>query len=131
MSIQGSNGHRERGIFAKQRTIDRVGLLLDFFSGRRYRRASGKGGLKFLYETGKALFAWQAGKRRFRLESVHPDCSANDVRANTGFDYDAPETVPVTPEPDAAALALMRGAVADEIAANDPEFARRVWRKTT
>jgi len=81
--------------------------------------------------TGKALFAWQAEKRRFRLESVHPDCSANDVRANTGFDYDAPATVPATPEPDAAALALMRGAVADEIAANYPEFARRVWRKTT
>jgi hypothetical protein len=34
-SIQGSHGHRERGIFTKHRAIDR-------FSARRYRRASAK-----------------------------------------------------------------------------------------
>ena len=32
-----------------------------------------------------------------------------------------------TPEPDAATLALLRGTVAQEIAADYPEFARRVW----
>ena len=44
--------------------------------------------------TGKALFAWQAERRRFRLESVHPGASPEAVRANTGFDYDAPARVP-------------------------------------
>lgn len=78
--------------------------------------------------TGKALFEWQPEARRFRLASVHPGSSADDVRANTGFDYDAPPVVPVTPEPDAASLELMRGPVATEIAANYPEFAKRVWR---
>jgi glutaconate CoA-transferase subunit B len=77
--------------------------------------------------TGKALFAWQADKRRFRLESVHPGCSAEDVRASTGFDYDAPPTAAVTAAPDAEALRLLRGPVAAEIAANYPEFARKVW----
>jgi len=48
-SIQQSNRHRQRGNFAKQLTMDRAGLLLHFFSARRYRRASGKGGLNFLY----------------------------------------------------------------------------------
>lgn len=78
--------------------------------------------------TGKALFHWQPERRRFRLSSVHPGTTAEDVRAGTGFDYDAPAAVPETPVPDDAALALMRGAVATEIAANYPEFARRVWK---
>jgi glutaconate CoA-transferase subunit B len=77
--------------------------------------------------TGKALFAWQKDKRRFRLESVHPDSSAEDVRASTGFDYDAPAIVPPTPAPTAEELALMRGPVSRVIAENYPGFARRVW----
>jgi glutaconate CoA-transferase subunit B len=77
--------------------------------------------------TGKALFAWQADRRRFRLESVHPGVSAEDVRASTGFDYDAPQTAAVTAAPDAEALRLLRGPVAAEIAANYPAFARKVW----
>jgi glutaconate CoA-transferase subunit B len=77
--------------------------------------------------TGKALFAWQADKRRFRLESVHPGCSAEAVRAATGFDYDAPETVSITPTPTDEDLARLRGPVAAEIAANYPQFARKVW----
>ena len=77
--------------------------------------------------TGKALFIWQKGRRRFRLESVHPGSDAEDVRANTGFDYDAPALVPQTPAPTADELALMRGPVARVIAENYPGFARRVW----
>jgi len=77
--------------------------------------------------TGKALFLWQRDKRRFLLESIHPGSNAGDVRANTGFDYDAPAAVPATPPPSAAELALLRGPVAKVIAENYPEFARRVW----
>lgn len=77
--------------------------------------------------TGRALFAWDAERRRFRLESVHPGHSAGEVREHTGFDYDAPETVPVTPEPQAEELALLRGPVAEIVAENYPGFARRVW----
>jgi len=77
--------------------------------------------------TGKAVFAWRKAKRRFRLESVHPGHTAGEVRAGTGFEYDTPAEVPATPAPDAAALALLRGPVAKAIAADYPEFARRVW----
>ena len=77
--------------------------------------------------TGKALFQWQTEKRRFLLQSAHPGSSAADVRANTGFDYDAPATVPLTATPTDAELALIRGPVAHVIAENYPEFARRVW----
>jgi glutaconate CoA-transferase, subunit B len=77
--------------------------------------------------TGKALFRWQAEKRRFLLESVHPGVNAEDVNANTGFDYDAPAQVPATAGPTPAELELLRGPVAKVIAENYPEFARRVW----
>ena len=74
--------------------------------------------------TGKALFSWQKDRRRFRLESLH---DGEDVRSHTGFDYDAPQAVPRTPAPSAEDLALLRGAVASEMAANYPDFARKVW----
>jgi glutaconate CoA-transferase subunit B len=79
--------------------------------------------------TGKALFLWQKDKRRFRLESVHPDLNAEDVRANTGFDYDAPADVPTTAAPTSEELALIRGPVAQVIAENYPGFAQRIWGK--
>jgi glutaconate CoA-transferase, subunit B len=75
--------------------------------------------------TGKALFSWQRDRRRFRLESVH---DGEDIRAQTGFDYDSPEPVPPTALPSTEELQILRGPVAKEMAANYPEFARRVWR---
>jgi glutaconate CoA-transferase, subunit B len=76
--------------------------------------------------TGKALFAWHKERRRFRLESLHQD---EDVREHTGFDYDAADPVARTAPPSPQDLELLRGPVAKEMAANYPEFARRVWRQ--
>ena len=76
--------------------------------------------------TGKALFRWQPEKRRFRLESVHPGHTAGEVREATGFEYDAAE-VHESPVPSAAELELLRGPVAAQIAADYPDFAKRVW----
>jgi glutaconate CoA-transferase, subunit B len=74
--------------------------------------------------TGKAVFSWQRPKRRFRLESVH---EAGDIRAETGFSFDAPAEVPLTAPPGAEDLALLRGPVATAIGADYPDFAKRVW----
>jgi glutaconate CoA-transferase subunit B len=49
------------------------------------------------------------------------------LRGVTGFDYDAPARVPDTVVPTEAELGLLRGPVAEVIAENYPEFARRVW----
>src|SRR4051812_6584333 len=76
--------------------------------------------------TGKALFSWSRDKRRFRLESVHPGHSLAEVREATGFDFDFKE-VSETPGPSAAELELLRGPVARQIAADYPDFAKRVW----
>ena len=77
--------------------------------------------------TGKALFSWQKEARRFRLESVHPGRSVDEIHAETGFAFDSPARVSTTPSPTAEQLALLRGPVAKEIAADYPEFAARVW----
>jgi glutaconate CoA-transferase subunit B len=62
--------------------------------------------------------------RRFRLESTH---ERGDIRPETGFDFDAPAAVPLTPPPSAEELDLLRGPVARLVAADYPDFAKRVW----
>jgi glutaconate CoA-transferase, subunit B len=74
--------------------------------------------------TGKAVFSWQKDKRRFRLESVH---EPGDIRSETGFSYDPFNGMPITPPPSEEDLALLRGPVAKTIAADYPDFAKRVW----
>jgi glutaconate CoA-transferase subunit B len=76
--------------------------------------------------TGKALFSWQKDRRCFRLESVHPGHTAEEVRNDTGFDFDFQE-VTITKEPSGQELALLRGPVADAIRADYPDFAKKVW----
>jgi glutaconate CoA-transferase subunit B len=81
--------------------------------------------------TGMALFSFDKTRSRFRLESVHPGFTAADVRAATGFDYDAPGHVPETAPPDAATLALLRGRVRKDLAETYPRFAATLpeWRE--
>jgi glutaconate CoA-transferase subunit B len=85
--------------------------------------ASARGSPRALL-TGKALFSWQKDRKRFRLESVHEE---GDIRADTGFDFDAPTEVPVTKGPSKEELQLLRGPVAKLVAADYPDFAKRVW----
>ncbi|MBI5130187.1 MAG: CoA synthetase [Rhodopseudomonas palustris] len=72
--------------------------------------------------TSLALFDFDKEKKRFRLRSVHRGHTAEDVRAATGFDYDAPANVPSTPEPDAETMALLRGRVTGELSECYPQF---------
>ena len=48
------------------------------------------------------------------------------VLDNTGFEIDVPETVAITPEPEADRLALLRSSVGMEVADTYPAFARDV-----
>ena len=75
----------------------------------------------------KALFAWQKDRRRFRLESIHPETTLEEILDSTGFEFDRGPDAKVTPMPSAAELALLRSAVAREIGENYPEFAHRLW----
>lgn len=76
--------------------------------------------------TGMALFSWQKDKRRFRLESLH-DASLEDIAENTGFQYDLSPGARETQSPTDEELRLLRGPVAKLMAADYPDFAKRVW----
>ncbi len=75
--------------------------------------------------TGLALMPFDRTKRRFRLESVHPGHTVEEVRDNTGFDFDCTDAVATTAPPEAERLDLIRGPVRDAIAETYPEFADR------
>ena len=76
--------------------------------------------------TSLALFSFDRARRRFRLDSVHPGHSVEEVRDNTGFMFDCPEKVPLTPAPEAAVLSAIRSRVRADIAETYPQFAARL-----
>jgi glutaconate CoA-transferase subunit B len=73
--------------------------------------------------TGRALFAFDRGRGRFRLESVHPGHTVEEVADNTGFDFDCSTDVPLTPAPDSVTLAALRTRIREEVAETYPRFA--------
>jgi glutaconate CoA-transferase, subunit B len=73
--------------------------------------------------TSLCRFAFDKSRRRFRLESVHPGHTLEEILDNTGFEFDRPERVPETPAPEPGWLALIRGKVRTEIAETYPQFA--------
>lgn len=77
--------------------------------------------------TNRCLFAFERAHRRFRLESVHPGHTVAEVIEHTGFDFDRPDSVPVTPAPSAETIRLMRETVAPQLAEVYPQFAERVF----
>lgn len=77
--------------------------------------------------TDRCLFAFDRERRRFRLASVHPGHSLDDVVQNTGFEFDLPAHVPMTAPPSAQTLALMRKTIAPQVAEAYPQFAKTVF----
>lgn len=77
--------------------------------------------------TGLAAFAFERARHRFRLESVHPGHTPGEVGENTGFHFEKPERVPLTPPPDPQTLARIRGSIAEKLAETYPRFAARVF----
>ena len=77
--------------------------------------------------TNRCLFDFDRARRRFRLRSVHPGHSIEEVLDHTGFDFDRAADVPATPPPSAATLHLMRTTVAPMLAEVYPQFALRVF----
>ena len=77
--------------------------------------------------TNRCVFMFNKQAQRFCLASVHAGHTLEEIRDQTGFDFDCPPVVPITAAPDAATLALIRGEVAQAIADPYPAFARRLW----
>jgi glutaconate CoA-transferase subunit B len=77
--------------------------------------------------TNLCLFRWQRDAGRFLLQSLHPGHTLDEVRDQTGFDFDVPGDLATTPAPDPQRLALLRGPVARQIAEVYPGFAQQVF----
>jgi glutaconate CoA-transferase subunit B len=76
--------------------------------------------------TNLGLFSFDRARKRFRLESVHPEHSVEEIRDNTGFEFDCPESVSETAAPDAITLACIREQVSVDVASTYPQFAARL-----
>jgi glutaconate CoA-transferase, subunit B len=77
--------------------------------------------------TNRCLFTFDRARRRFRLASVHPGHTAEEVTEHTAFAFDRPATVPVTPTPSPETLRLLRTVVAPQLVEVYPQFAREVF----
>lgn len=73
--------------------------------------------------TGRCVFGFDRSRGRFTLETAHAGETAASVRAATGFDYDAAETIPETARLSPEDRALVRERVAGEIAETYPRYA--------
>lgn len=77
--------------------------------------------------TSLCWFAFDKARRRFVLETVHPGHTVEEVRDNTGFDFDLAPRVAPTALPDADALAAIRGPIARRIGEVYPRFVKQVF----
>lgn len=77
--------------------------------------------------TNLCVFRFDRARARFRLASVHPGATVEEVRDRTGFAFDIPDAVPETVAPSPADLALIRGEIAAKLANPYPKFARDVF----
>jgi glutaconate CoA-transferase subunit B len=72
-------------------------------------------------------FTFDRSRARFRLETVHPGHTVEEVLDNTGFAIDRPDRVPTTPAPPSDVLSLLRSTVARQLAPIYPKFAATVF----
>jgi glutaconate CoA-transferase subunit B len=74
--------------------------------------------------TDRCLFRFDLDKNCFSLVSIHPGQALQDIVDNTGFEFEGVEKAIQTQMPDAAALAVIRNQVRDDLAIAYPDFVR-------
>jgi glutaconate CoA-transferase subunit B len=113
-------------LFREEHTRRVMVPKVDFVSAPGTSEHIHRPGGPFALVTGRCVFDFDRDRRCFRLASVHPGHSVEEIRDNTGFDFECPAAVPDTPAPDAALLAAIRGPIREEIAETYPRFASRL-----
>lgn len=74
--------------------------------------------------TSLCIFLYDRDRHRFRLDGLLPGATVEEVRDNTGFDFDCPDGLGPVPAPESERVELIRSTIAREIAETYPEFAR-------
>jgi len=113
-------------LFREEHTRRVMVPQVDFVSAPGTSEGVHRPGGPFAMVTGLGLFHFDRDHGRFRLESVHPGHTVEEIRDNTGFEFDCPDTVPFTPVPSAETLMAIRGPIRDEIAETYPRFASQL-----
>ena len=94
------------------------------FSDKNVYRPGGP----FKLITDRCLFDVDKKRRCFRLQSIHPGHTLEEIYKQTGFNFDVPNgQLPDTPIPDADTLAMLRGSVAEELSEIYPAFTARIF----
>jgi glutaconate CoA-transferase subunit B len=114
--------HSRRTLVEKVDFISAPGLS----EAKTYR----KGG-PFGLLTSKAFFHFDKDRKRFRLDSIHPTSSLEDILDNTGFSFDYSEKTPVTSPPDPMLLKLLNRNVREKVAEVYPNFAETIFPVTS
>jgi glutaconate CoA-transferase, subunit B len=73
--------------------------------------------------SGLGVFSFDRARGRFSLQSVHPGHTVEEILDQTGFDFDRPDAVPLTPAPEPQVLESLRTRIKGEIAEVYPRFA--------
>lgn len=81
--------------------------------------------------TSKAVMAFDRREKRFRLTSLHPGETLDDLIAATGFAFDHAKTPAFTPEPDDETRRLISGRISKAVAETYPAFAARLAGETS
>ena len=76
--------------------------------------------------TGRCVFGFDRDAAHFALATRHPDQTLQEISDNTAFEYETPERVPITREPDEETLELIRGDIRQELSGTYPRFAAQV-----
>ena len=74
--------------------------------------------------TGRCVFGFDRDAAHFALATRHPDQTLQEISDNTAFEYETPERVPITREPDEETLALIRGDIRQELSRHLPPLRR-------
>ncbi len=80
--------------------------------------------------TGLCVFDYVADAGGFKLRSLHPGVSLEEILDNTGFHFEIPEEIPTTEEPSVEKITLLREKVKLRVADPYPQFAEMVWGNT-
>lgn len=110
-------------LFREEHTRRVMVPYVDFVSAPGTSTNIYRPGGPFALVTGLGLFNFDRNMRHFRLASVHPGHTVEEIHDHTGFDFECPAVVPETPLPEPETLAAIRGQIREEIAETYPRFA--------
>jgi glutaconate CoA-transferase subunit B len=79
-----------------------------YLGGNQEREALGMHGGPSRVITDKAVFDFDPDNKRMRIKSIHPNTTLEDVLSNMNFEPIVPDHIPVTEEPTAEHIRLIR-----------------------